>query len=74
MVCRADIKPDLFCPQGAAGVSVHQIFSPLFCFFLHLSMGPAFICAADEGKGLSQKEKMEPSMYCRLETKDVPQS
>lgn len=37
-------------------------------------MGPALICAADEGKGLSQKEKMELSMYWRLGTKDVPQS
>lgn len=51
MVCWADIKPDLFCPQGAAGVSVHQIPPPpLICFFLHLSMGSALICAADEGK------------------------
>lgn len=75
MVCRADIKPDLLCPQGASGVSVHQIFfPPLICFFLHLSMRPALICAADEGKRLSQKEKMELSMYWRLGTKDVPQS
>lgn len=26
MGCKADIKPTLLCPQGAAGVSVHQIF------------------------------------------------
>lgn len=26
MGCKADIKPALLCPQGAAGVSVHQIF------------------------------------------------
>lgn len=28
MVCWADIKPDLLCPQGASGISVHQIFFP----------------------------------------------
>lgn len=50
MGCRADIKPLLLCPGGAAGVSVHQIFS-LICFFLHLSVGPALICAVDGGKG-----------------------
>ena len=55
----ADIKPVLLCPGGAAGVSVHQIFS-LICFFLHLSVGPALICAVDGGKGPQTESEWSP--------------
>lgn len=57
--CRADIKPVLLCPRGAAGVSAHQIF-PLICFFLHLSVGPALICAVDGGKGPQTEREWSP--------------
>lgn len=59
MGCRADIKPVLLCPGGAAGVSVHQIFS-LICFFLHLSVGPALICTADGRKGPQTEREWSP--------------
>lgn len=49
-----------FGPGGVAGVSVHQIFS-LICSFLHLSVGPALICAVDGGKrGLDWERKWNP--------------
>lgn len=57
--CKADIKPVLLCPGGIASVSVHQIFS-LICYLLHLSVGPALICAADGRKGPQTEREWNP--------------